>query len=147
MNVRPAVLAGCAALLLEGTASAATRPVKIVVDYDAEVGMCAVVDVKPMILKKVDLGDRIMWNVKTAPQRCKGQEVSVTRFRLKGSAEETGEERDTEKDPFPGCKKESTTGGKDIDCVISNASPGDVFKYDVDLSEGKGLDPEIQIRR
>jgi len=143
MRVRSAVLAGCAALLLEGTASAATRPVKIVVDYDAELKMCAVVDVKPMILKKVDLGDRIMWNVKTAPQRCKDSEVSVTRFRLKVSGEVSG----TAKDPFPACKKKSKTGGKDIDCTITNAGAGDVFKYDVDLGGGRGLDPEIQIRR
>jgi hypothetical protein len=134
-----AVLAGCAALLLEGTASAATRPVKIVVDYDDEISKCAVVDVKPMILKDVDPGDRIMWNVKTAPQRCKDKDVSLAKFKLKPSG--------TAKDPFPACKKKSKTGGKDIDCTISNASPGDVFKYDVELAGGKGLDPEIQIRR
>jgi len=130
------ILAGLAG----ATAAAAaptTRPVAIGLDHDGEV--CFVASVNPMVVADVEPGDRISWTATSANPACDGAAVSLANFKLKANGQA--------KDPVPGCKKDIVAGGDGIICTVNNASHGETFKYDVELAGGRGMDPEIQIRR
>jgi hypothetical protein len=127
-------LAGLAAL---AGAEPAKHPVTITLGYDATAKVCFVQTVEPMAVE-ADLGDKIEWTAKDGPGPCASRTVKLANFKLK--------DKGTAKDPVPGCKKETTSGGGAILCTVNNAAKGETFKYDVELPGGRGMDPEIRVR-
>jgi len=129
-------LTGLAGATAAGAAPT-TRPVAIGLDHDGEV--CFVASVDPMVVADVEPGDKIAWSATSANPACNGAAVRLANFKLKASGQA--------KAPVPGCGKDFAAGGDGVTCTVNNASRGEVFKYDVELPGGRGLDPEIQIRR
>lgn len=119
-------------------AEPATHPVTITLGYDSGEKVCFVATVQPMAVE-ADPGDKVEWTAKDGSGECSGRAVKLANFKLK--------DKGTAKDPVPGCKKEMASGGPSISCTLNNAARGETFKYDVDLPGGRGMDPEIRVRK